>query len=69
MTRDTVAIAKGMYPTHNPFTIPVLAIFFVLYPATVVFCVLRGRDLPGSPDKLLKVVIPSLIVMFFFNNV
>ena len=68
MTRDFVAILTGRAPAINPFSGLTAALLFLLYPCTVLVCLVRSRPFPVSPDRLSWVVPPAMAIMLLLNN-
>ena len=68
MTRDFLLLGAGQAATHNPFSPAVAALLFLVYPATVAICLLKGRDFPLTPEHAFRWLPIALAGMFVGNN-
>ena len=68
MTRDFIFAAHGTWPSHNPGSIVVLLLGYVIYPAWLVARSLAGGDLRVSRMKVQYVLGFAVAILMVVNN-
>lgn len=69
MTRDFILMSKGLPPSNNPASLFAALATYVGYPIWIAVAALRRRSsLLVSRDRVLKILIAVVMVLFVWNN-
>lgn len=68
MTRDFVLMSIGEIPNHNPFSIFIMLIFYIIYPIAVLYSIYQRKKISIRYISIRNIFIATMLIMFIFNN-
>lgn len=69
MTRDFILLAHGFRPNHNPGSLPIAVLLYVIYPVAVITAVCRKCIFSLSSTLMRAALITTAVILMVLNNI